>query len=343
VDNRHLPYLNAILAADIKGKAKFTLTFLIDTMDFDTRETYIGQTALAEKMGVSYDSAAAGLDLLEDLKLIKTVGIQPTHPGSMKATTRYRILLEPLPEITDQLTLGKLPMNGDSTVGKKPTVGKRPSNHIQSVVTPNGRGVSEASNAVEKTHTHTDAVSARPEQTEPDQTPRPRVSDEEIRTLVSIFFNLTEVEATGSDVAEGSVKDAWDELRSYDGPLSSARLALLMFYAFHISNFWSKPKNWHSLDMENFLNASRKLDKEFPKWRQHDKIAKMFPTAQSVLDKICPPPPAPEPRYEDGHTFADDSFTAVCRTCGVTYMDYIGVWPNPSKPCPKPSQVALSE
>jgi hypothetical protein len=125
MDNRHIPYLNAIIAADIKGKAKFTLVFLIDSMDFDTRETYIGQTALCQKMGVSYDAAADGLDLLEKLNFIKTVGIRPIHPGSNKATTVYRILLEPV-------GVGNLPTVGDLPKGDLPTVGKLPSNHKQS-------------------------------------------------------------------------------------------------------------------------------------------------------------------------------------------------------------------
>jgi hypothetical protein len=43
-----------------------------------------------------YDAAAAGLDLLEDLKLIETIGIRPVKPGSEMATTVYRVLLEPV-------------------------------------------------------------------------------------------------------------------------------------------------------------------------------------------------------------------------------------------------------
>ena len=81
-----------------------------------------------------------------------------------------------------------------------------------------------------------------------------------------------------------------DSLKAYTGPLSAARLALLMFYAFRISKYWPKPENWYSLDMENFLGASRKLDLEFRKWRQHDALVKKFPTVDSVLMEIAPFP-----------------------------------------------------
>lgn len=314
-DNRHIPYLNAIVAADIKGKAKYTLTMLIDSMDFDTCETYIGQTALAKKMGVSYDAAADGLDLLEDLKLIRMVGTRPIHPGSLKATSVYRILLEPVG------TVGFLPM---VTIGKKPMVGNSPSNHIQSAVGV-GSGFS-AKQSVEAstthTYTHTDSLDETPYGEDQDQNQQhpPRFSEEEIGILRTLFGELTDV---NPEFAE-------DSLRSYTGPFDSTRLAFLMFYAFRISKYWKVPSNWIALDMENFLGASRKLDGEIRKWRQHDSLVKKFPTAQAVLDKVVPPAPSGAFDIDEdaaasagvsplgGHVWDGER----CQRCGVFFKTY---------------------
>jgi hypothetical protein len=204
VDNRHIPYINAIIAADIKGKAKFTMLCLIDSMDFDTRETYIGQTALAKKMGSSYDAAKDGIDLCQELKLIEFVGFHPIHPGSVKATNTYRILIQPLGG-----TVRDLPTVEDSTVGKKPTVGKSPGNHIQNGGGVDGRGGGKGSNAVEEPHTytHTNAStqSKAADDTETDQPLKTKkFSDEEIRTLVSVFCWAAELDtSTDSPVDEG--------------------------------------------------------------------------------------------------------------------------------------------
>jgi hypothetical protein len=269
VDNRHLPYINAILVADIKGKAKFTLMFLIDSMDFQTRETYIGQTALAKKMGVSYDSAADGLDLLEDLKLIETIGIRPTHPGSSKATTVYRVLLQPVAE-----GVGDLPTVGDSTVGKKPTVGKFPSNHIQSTEGVDLRGGGKNSNGVSTTHTHTDAFDEQINSDRTDRSRTPRLSGDEIKILAAIWKYATKMDDPKCE----------ESLRSYEGNLSSQRLALLMWWGFYMSKHWSDPDSWKTLDMTNFLRASRTLDGQMEKFRGLPQWEKKYPRAFDILD-----------------------------------------------------------
>ncbi len=89
------------------------------------------------------------IDLCQELKLIEFVGFHPIHPGSVKATNTYRILIQPLGG-----TVRDLPTVEDSTVGKKPTVGKSPGNHIQNGGGVDGRGGGKGSNAVEEPHTY---------------------------------------------------------------------------------------------------------------------------------------------------------------------------------------------
>jgi len=282
MDNRHIPYLNAIIAADIHGRAKLTLTMLIDSMDFDTHQTYIGQTALAKKMGVSYSAAAEGIDLLQELKLIEFVGFHPIHPGSAKATNAYRIVIQPLED-----TVGDSATVGDSTIGKKPTVVDLPNNHIQSNGGSDSWGGGKGSNGVERAHTytHTDALAHNTKNdTETDQT-HGSWSEEEIKVLVSIFSFATDAQLGALASSEKFVSEGTAALRSYKGGLSAQRLALLMWWAFGISGYWSKQKNWtKGLDMENFLRAARTLDNQIEKWRGLPKWEKRYARAFDVLD-----------------------------------------------------------
>jgi len=269
MDNRHIPYLNAIIAADIHGRAKLTLTMLIDSMDFDTRQTYIGQKALAKKMGTSYEAAKNGIDLLEKLKLIEFLGMRQIHPGTGEATQVFQILLKPVQVVNE--VEGKLP--GGLGVNH-PVRGKLPDNHIQSNGGSDNRGVVRVTNGVERTHTYTDALAhGNTERTGTDQ--NPALSDDEIEALGQVW-----------SYASGAPDPNYPaSLRSYSGGLSSQRLALLMWWGFGLSKYWAvKAGNWKVLDMENFLRASRTIDQQIRKFRGLPKWEKQFPRAASVLD-----------------------------------------------------------
>jgi hypothetical protein len=193
-------------------------------------------------------------------------------------------------------------------------VGKSLSNHIQ---VSEGLGVpaKQRIGTADETHTHTDADASSLDASgrDKDNTKTHPVGevDGETGTLVKIF----------ESVAPSVDQDPYPALRSYSGPLSAARLALLMFWAFRVSEYWSVEENWQILDMENFLAASRTLDKQFTpdKWRQHDSLTKRFPTAQSVLDKLRPPVPDPNVCSDGGeHEWEDYRHTTQqCSVCGL--------------------------
>jgi hypothetical protein len=277
VGNPVINYYNAVLEADIPCYPKTALLVLVKNMDYNTRQTYIGQKNIAKQMGASYNTARRALDALEkEHKLIKLVGMHLIHPGSADATQIFEVLVKPVPSEDTSTLLGDTPVpsGGTSTL-----IGRQ---SIQRGFSTERRGVSEISNAVEKVHTYTH-TSNSPQQnyTETDQKQKPRFTDEEGITLVKIFEFLTDKPSENGYVS----------LMGYTGPLTSERLALLMFFAFRISKHWKVPANWVSVDMENFLGASRELDKQFNpiKWRQHDSLANKFSTLQAVLDYLVPP------------------------------------------------------
>lgn len=132
-----------------------------------------------------------------------------------------------------------------------------------------------------------------------DSAAAPKFPERDRLTLANIFYTATQVED------ENDLKS----LEAYQGNLSAARLALLMMYAFTISDYWPKAENWWTLDMENFLNvADRKLDKEFQLWRQHDALVKKFPKPEAVLQHVSPCVPVP-----------------VQRAIDLGLVDYVGV------------------
>jgi hypothetical protein len=284
VGNPVINYYNAVLEADIPCYPKTALLVLVKNMDYNTRQTYIGQKKIAKQMGASYNTARRALDALEkEHKLIKLVGMHLIHPGSADGTQIFEVLIEPLPSEGTSTLLGDNPAPPQVT---STLIGRQ---SIQrGVVSPDSRGVSEISNAIDKphtyTHTHSDALDSKQEDyTEIDQNQTPRFTDEEGAILVKIFEFLTDKPS----------EDGYASLMKYTGPSTSERLALLMYYAFRISKYWKIPSNWHSVDIENFIGASRKLDGEIRKWRQHEGLVKKFSTLQAALDYLIPPA-APE-------------------------------------------------
>lgn len=356
-------YYNAILEADIPCYPKTALLVLVKNMDYNTKQTYVGTKKIANQMGASYSTARRALDALEkEHKLIKFVGMHLLHPGSADATQIFEILIKPAPS-EDASTLPAYnppPSDTTSTLRGRQSIQSGASTDSGVALS----GVDVVSRDTH-THTYSDAVDAKqhsetgatpiptskprsassgtpspnpnrdrtdapeptrhPSDSDPSQqssaaAPAQTLTDDAIRTLVSIFLNITEAECTEEEVEEG-----WSSLRAYNGHLHSARLALLMFWAFRVSNYWSKVENWQALDMENFLSASGTLDKQFnpEKWRQHDGLVKKFPTAQAVMDFLIPPlvydfALSPEEICEDGQHIWEDYSHVVqqCSVCG---------------------------
>ncbi len=331
--NPVINYYNAVLEADIPCYPKTALLVLIKNMDYNTRQTYVGTTKIAKKMGASYNTARRALDALEkEHKLIKFAGMHLIHPGSADATQIFEVLIKPVPS-EDASTL-----SGYNSPPSPATTTLRGRQSIQSgASTDSGVDLSGVDVVSRDTHTYThsdaDALEADSLRSNTKTTPTPKpasLKDSVPETQPGLLIpeptaNSVKAGSNGSAVLSGDdasllarifneIAPAPDDnpfpaLEDYKGPLSAARLALLMFWAFRVSNYWSKEDNWQVLDMENFLGASSTLDKQFipEKWRQHDGLTKRLPTAEAVWDHLAPPaPPSPEEVCEEDEHVWDD-------------------------------------
>ena len=321
--------INGAFEAKLPGLTKLVLLGMLWHRNDQTGRVWVSQETLAKELGISYNTVARAVDKLEELKVLVYIGEMPLNPGNVGRSTHiYEIDLKPLGFVPSEVTIRPIStLRGHQSRDLYP---ERVPKEIQSAggvgvgVSAQQSGGSERTHAYTHTHTHSDAlVDETPYGVDQDQNQQQplRLSEEEIPILVSIFTHLTGVEDS----------DSTESLRSYSGPLTSARLALLMYYAFRISKYWSLHEKWDSVDMDNFLGASRKLDGEFrtPAWRQADKVAKRLPTAQAVLDHLVPPACA-----KGGHEWEDIHFPTIlnwdsgkfeesgvvttqqCRTCG---------------------------
>ena len=111
------------------------------------------------------------------------------------------------------------------------------------------------------------------------------------------------------------------QLQSYKGDIPPARLALLMWWAFRVSDYWNvKAGHWKTLDLQNFLRASNRLDQQICTFHQHDKWVKDFPTVESVLywlDAEAEHRSGPaENEDENGHVWTIENEVERCSRCG---------------------------
>ena len=330
--NPVINYYNAVLEADIPCYPKTALLVLIKNMDFNTRQTYVGTKKIAAQMGASYSTARRALDALEKAhKLIKFVGMHLIHPGSADATQIFEVLIKPVPS-EDASTL-----SGYNSPPSHAATTLRGRQSIQSgASTDSGVDLSGVDVVSRDTHTYThsdaNALEADSLRSNMKTTPTPdpaSLKDSVPETQPGLLIpeptaNSVKAGSNGSaavlsgddasllaqifnEIAPAPDDNPFPALEDYKGPLSTARLALLMFWAFRVSNYWSKEENWQVLDMENFLSASGTLDKQFTpeKWRQHDGLTKRFPTAQAVWDHLAPPPSPEEFCADDQHVWDD--------------------------------------
>ena len=128
------------------------------------------------------------------------------------------------------------------------------------------------------------AISAsRPPVPPPPVAERGPLSDEEIADLSELWDLL----------APAPDPNGVETLRSYESTVPAARLGVIMWFAFRLSNWWSKPENWKTgCDLQTFIHVSGKMDQQFGDWRNgvRDKFLKMFPTVRDVINKVNPPP-----------------------------------------------------
>ena len=317
--NPVINYYNAALEADIPCYPKVALQVLVKNMDYNTRQTYVGTKKIAKQMGASYNTARRAVDELEERRLIKFLGMRQIHPGTGDATQIFQILIEPVPSEATTTLLGHTPVpsQGTSTL-----IGRQ---SIQS----NGErvgSVPEGRLSVDRDHGtvpyRVDEKTTHKDKTEKSNPVQGRYSDEEIADLVTLweYLGLT------------PDSDAEATLRSTSSRFPSAHLAVLMMFAFRLSNWWNKVENWKTgCDMASFLVAAGKIDDQFGRWRNgvRDTFLRKFPTVKSVCDHLVPlpddgeegsddTPPSPEEVCEDGqHVWEDYSHVVQqCSVCG---------------------------
>lgn len=356
-------YSNAAFAANLPGLTKLVLLGMICHRNNDSGRVWIGQENLAKELGVSPKTVQRGIDALERLGILQQVGEQPLNPSCVGRFTKiYLINLSPLKRLGASQGTNPTALPPPEATNHEDWRSERPTNYMESSSPSGAEGVAVvvARGGVEEAHTHTYAnADAAPHKNDtnknnsntsgaslpnpqqglrpsnpvgedfsPSPEPHPGTLREgrikEVPAAVLSGDDTSLLARIFNEIAPAPDDNPFPALDDYKGPLSAARLAVLMFWAFTVSNYWSKEENWHVLDMENFLGASRTLDKQFnpEQWRQHDGLVKKFPTAQAVMDFFIPPPVhdfTPEEVCEDGqHIWVDVLHTAQrCSVCGM--------------------------
>jgi hypothetical protein len=320
-------HYNAILEADIPCYPKMALLVLVKNMDFNTKQTYIGQKRIAKQMGASYRTARRAVDELEEQRLIKFLGMRQIHPGTADSTQIFEILIKPL-ETDEQHYPHGLPVAPQATPNRPNGLPvAREADNLYSGVervgySPEGK-LSGAADSGTVPYRDDDDKSKTTDKTEKSDPVQGRYSDEEIADLVTLWGHIG---LTPDDEAEVT-------LRSTSSRFPAAHLAVLMWWAFTLSNFWSKEENWKTgCDITSFIHASGTINDQFGGWRNgvRDKFLKKFPTVKSVCDHLAPPPDngekgsddgpllSPEEVCEDGqHIWVDVLHTTQqCSVCG---------------------------
>jgi len=301
---------NAILEADIPCYPKMALLVLVKNMDFETKQTYVGTKRIAKQMGASYSTARRAVDELEERRLIKFLGMRQLHPGTGDATQIFQILIEPVPSEATSTLLGHTPVPSQ---GASTLIGRQ---SIQS--TARGGSVPEGGLSVDRYHgtvlygASTDSKTT--DKTEKSNPVQGQVySDEEIQDLVTLWGHIG---LTPDDEAEVT-------LRSSSSRFPAAHLAVLMMFAFRLSNWWNKVENWKTgCDMASFLVAAGRIDDQFGRWRNgvRDTFLRKFPTVKSVCDHLVPPPDDGEEGSGDGSLQSTED---VCEESQHIWVDVL--------------------
>jgi hypothetical protein len=310
-------YYNAILEADIPCYPKTTLLVLVKNMDFNTKQTYIGQKGIAKQMGASYRTARRAVDELEERGLIKFLGMRQIHPGTADSTQIFEILIKPL-ETDERRYPHGLPVASQASPDRSNGLPvAREADNLYSGVervgsSPEGK-LSGADIPGTVLYRDDDDKSKTTDKTEKSNPVQGRYSDEEIADLVTLWGHIG---LTPDDEAEVT-------LRSSSSRFPAAHLAVLIWWAFTLSNFWSKKENWKTgCDMASFVHASRTINDQFGGWRNgvRDKFLKKFPTVKSVFDHLAPPS---DDGDEDSNNGSLPSPEEVCADDQHVWDDYM--------------------
>jgi hypothetical protein len=250
------------------------------------------------------------------------------HPGTADSTQIFEILIKPLQTDEQQYPHG-LPVASQASPDRSNglPVAREADNLYSSVervgYSPEGK-LSGADIPGTVPYRDDDDKSKTTDKTEKSNPVQgQKFSDEEIKDLVTLWGHIG---LTPDDEAEVT-------LRSSSSRFPAAHLAVLMWWAFTLSNFWSKKENWKTgCDMASFVHASRTINDQFGGWRNgvRDKFLTKFPTVKSICDHLVPPLdddeegsgdgslPSPEEICEEGqHIWVDVLHTTQrCSVCG---------------------------
>jgi hypothetical protein len=278
-------------------------------------------------MGASYRTARRAVDELEEQRLIKFLGMRQIHPGTADSTQIFEILIKPLETDEHQYPHG-LPVASQATPNRPNglPVAREADNLYSSVErvgsSPEGKlsGAAIPGTVLYRDDDDKSKTTDKTEKSNPVQ--GQRFSNEEIKDLVTLWGHIG---LAPDDEAEAT-------LRSTSSRFPAAHLAVLMMYAFKLSNWWNKPENWKTgCDMSSFVHASGTINDQFGGWRNgvRDKFLEKFPTVKSVCDHLVPPDDgeegsgdgsllSPEEVCEDGqHVWEDYSHVVQqCSVCG---------------------------
>jgi hypothetical protein len=316
VGNPVINYYNALLEADIPCYPKMALLVLIKNMDYNTRQTYIGQKKIAAQMGASYRTARRAVDELEERRLINFLGMRQIHPGTADSTQIFEILIKPLETDEHQYPYG-LPVASQASPDRpnRLPVAREADNLNSSVErvgsSPEGK-LSGADITGTVLYRDDDDKSKTTDKTEKNNPVQGRYSDEEIEDLVTLWGHIG---LTPDDEAEATI-------RSTSSHFLAAHLAVLMMFAFRLSNWWNKVENWKTgCDMASFLVAAGKIDDQFGRWRNgvRDTFLRKFPTVKSVCDHLAPPPDEGDEDSSDGSLLSPED---VCEDDQHIWEDY---------------------
>lgn len=348
MDNTLKKFGDAVLVSSLEWREKLVLIAMIYHMDFKTHETYIGKPELARQCGLGDRSTVRkAQEKLESWGVITKVGEQPLNPfETARFTYRYRINLTRILELGSSRlpTMGSSEPLGSSELldhseganggGCGVDLSEASSKRDPYCTVPNGAvrpsdedekdrkqhqplGTSSRTQPGDLLGPRTpaagvgDAEEAPPFQENP--TPAP-ISDEDAADLILILSH-----------AAANCGIPYEPEESFHFAGDPAMVALLMWWAFGLSDYWIKPEAWEKyggLSMGTFLGLVPTIDNQFSKWRQRPGLEKKLCSIQAVkkvlkIDDACPDSPEGECVWDDYMLPEGPSHTVDrCAYCG---------------------------
>lgn len=364
-------YTDAVVDA-ILPDSMMKLTLLMLAYHADANGVcWPGKPKLAKLCCVEESTIHRAVKRLLELELMTITGDHPTFPGSCKITKEYTLDLKKivslgsgeLPiaeshpsnggmgsspmgsgEVWVAKSLPKIQNSEDPAIGGF-AVGVEPAAVVETGTVP--YRTESATTTQNKTNGKSKPLGALP-RTPPGASRRPDPS-------VGISASRPPVPpppvAERGPLSDEDIADLWElwgllapvpdpngasALRSFEPNVPAARLGVIMWWAFTLSNWWSKPENWKTgCDMSTFLVVSGKMDQQFGDWRNgvRDKFLKMFPTVRDVINHVNPPE---VPKDGGGKGFEIDEDVASELKKYLEEADEVPAVVAPPTPAPKP-------